>query len=273
MVAIATTWSQPVAEEVVFSNYLASRRQRPRRPCATFTRQAWRMGRNTGCSSAQPTRRTSTPCLRLSFAAAPAVSPRSMSTGSNSAHCESVRWLGYAMPGTVTATSRAPIGAHSATSIGRDVRRGRHTSVGLCRHTCMQNRNRFVVTAALAVSAAFVGGWAQFAPRQFYTSFPLPGRHWVSMLGDYNEHLIRDVGSLYLALLAISVWALLRPHEESFLLVGLAWLVFSVPHLIFHLAHLDRFGTADRVGNLVTLGGTVVLAALLMIPSRHAQGS
>lgn len=129
------------------------------------------------------------------------------------------------------------------------------------------------MTAALAVSAAFVGGWAQFAPRQFYTSFPLPGRHWVSMLGDYNEHLIRDVGSLYLALLAISVWALLRPHEESFLLVGLAWLVFSVPHLIFHLAHLDRFGTADRVGNLVTLGGTVVLAALLMIPSRHAQGS
>lgn len=129
------------------------------------------------------------------------------------------------------------------------------------------------MTAVLAVSAALVGGWAQFAPRAFYTSFPLPGRDWVSMLGSYNEHLIRDVGSLYLALLAISVWTLLRPRDESFLLVGLAWLVFSIPHFIFHLMHLDMFGTADKVGTIVALGGTVVLAALLLIPSRDAKGN
>ena len=53
------TWSQPVAEAVVFSNDFVSRRERPRRPWATSTRQACWMGRNTGCLSSQPTRRTS----------------------------------------------------------------------------------------------------------------------------------------------------------------------------------------------------------------------
>ena len=53
------TWSQPVAEAVVFSNDFANRRERPRRPWATSTRQACRMGRKTGCLSSHPTRRTS----------------------------------------------------------------------------------------------------------------------------------------------------------------------------------------------------------------------
>jgi hypothetical protein len=135
----------------------------------------------------------------------------------------------------------------------------------------MQTESRLVVTTVLAVSAAFVGGWAQFAPHSFYTSFPLPGRQWVSLLGDYNEHLIRDVGSLYLALLAISIWALVRPRDETFRVVGLAWLVFSVPHFVFHLAHLDMFGTVDKIGNILTLGGTAVLAALLLVPVRHPK--
>jgi hypothetical protein len=95
------TWSQPVADVVVFSNDLASRRQRPRRPCATSTRQAWRMGRNSGCLSSHPTRRTSKPCRRPSFAAAPAVSPRSTSTSSSrpvtprSARCSRMAWAAW----------------------------------------------------------------------------------------------------------------------------------------------------------------------------------
>ena len=53
------TWSQPVAEMVVFSNDLARRQDRPRRLCATSTRQACRMGRKTGCLSSHPTLWTS----------------------------------------------------------------------------------------------------------------------------------------------------------------------------------------------------------------------
>ncbi len=124
------------------------------------------------------------------------------------------------------------------------------------------------VAGVLAASAAYVGGWAAWAPHSFYDSFPGLGRRWVSVLGPYDEHLVRDVGGLYLALMTISVWAALRPMAETFRLVGLAWEVFSVPHLAFHAAHLNMYEVGDRVGNVVALGGTVALAAVLLVPQR-----
>lgn len=126
-----------------------------------------------------------------------------------------------------------------------------------------------VVAGVLGLTAVIVGGWALFAPHSFYTSFPLPGHHWVSALPAYNEHLTTDVGAFYLALFAISLWAVRRPNEETFRLVGTAWLVFSVPHVIFHSAHLSALSAVDAVGNVVSLGATVVLAALLLVPSRR----
>jgi hypothetical protein len=125
----------------------------------------------------------------------------------------------------------------------------------------------------LAAIALFVGAWAAFAPRSFFTSFPLPGHHWIAPLPAYNEHLTRDVGDLYLGLFAISLWAVCRPRQETFRLVGTAWLVFSVPHLAFHAAHLDLFSTPDAVGNAVTLGAAIVLAALLVWPQPRRSKS
>jgi hypothetical protein len=135
----------------------------------------------------------------------------------------------------------------------------------------MKLRSKRVMVAVLALSAAVVGGWASAAPRSFVSSFPLPGHHWVAPLGPYNEHLTRDVGGLYLALLVVSLWAVVRPRPEFLRLAALAWLVFSVPHLVFHLSHLDMFGTVDQIGNVASLGGTVVLAALLLVPTREVS--
>jgi hypothetical protein len=59
---------------------LESLRLRPRRPCATSTRHACRMGRNTCCLSSHPTRRISTSCRWPSSWAAAAVTPRSTRT-------------------------------------------------------------------------------------------------------------------------------------------------------------------------------------------------
>jgi hypothetical protein len=140
----------------------------------------------------------------------------------------------------------------------------------LSRQHSVSIRSKQAMAAVLALSAADVGVWASVAPRSFSRSFPLPGRHWVSALGPYNEHLTRDVGGLYLALLIVSGWAVARPRPEILRLAGAAWLAFSLPHLAFHLAHLDMFATVDQVGNVVVLGGTVVLAAaLLLLPSRE----
>ena len=124
------------------------------------------------------------------------------------------------------------------------------------------------VLAALAVSAGVVGGWAVVAPRSFNNSFPSPGHAWVRVLGPYNEHLVRDVGTLYLVLLVVSVWGVLRPTTQGFALAGAVWLVFSVPHLMYHLAHLEMYGAVDRAGNVISLGGTVLLAGLLLLPAQ-----
>lgn len=130
----------------------------------------------------------------------------------------------------------------------------------------MGNRGKRAAAALLALSAADVGLWASIAPRSFFTSFPGGGHHWVSVIGPYDEHLVRDVGGLYLSLLAVSVWAVVRPRSEITRLTGVAWLVFSLPHLAFHAAHLGSFGLADQAGNMVALGGAVVLAMVLLLP-------
>ena len=130
---------------------------------------------------------------------------------------------------------------------------------------------------AVMIGLGFVqtvnGLWALFAPRSFYEDFP-PGRGgWVSALPAYNEHLLRDVGGLFLAtgvLLLIAAWRLDRP------LVGVslvAWLLFAVPHTVYHLFNLAPYGTADAVGNVISLGLTVVLpGALLVLLARPAAG-
>lgn len=124
-----------------------------------------------------------------------------------------------------------------------------------------------VIAAILAASAGFVGFWAAIAPHSFYRSFPLPGHHWISTAGPYDEHLVRDVGGLYLSLLVVSVWALARRQSEPLRVVGAAWLVFSLPHLLFHLDHLDGMTTLDKMGEAVSLAVTLFLAALLTLPS------
>lgn len=123
-----------------------------------------------------------------------------------------------------------------------------------------------LATAILAATALLVGGYAELAPRTFYDRFPISSHPWIAPTGAYDEHLIRDVGSAYLALFVLSGWGLLRRSRETTVLTGAVWATFSIPHLAFHLAHLDEFRTADRIGNVVTLGGTVVLSLMLLVP-------
>jgi hypothetical protein len=129
-------------------------------------------------------------------------------------------------------------------------------------------RIKQVFAGILALTGLYAGLWAAAWPRQFYDSFPGFGRHWVALLGPYNEHLVRDVGGLYLAMAIVSLWACVRPRGETLAMAGLGWLGFNIPHCIYHLNHLDMYGGVDQAGNVVTLVGVVILAALLLVPSR-----
>jgi len=128
----------------------------------------------------------------------------------------------------------------------------------------MSVRGQRITLGVLLLVALVTGLWALLASRSFYHSFPTSSMHWVATDGPYNRHLISDVGSMYLALGALTAAALARPALAR--LAGVVWLVFSVPHWIYHSAHLDIYGTRDQVLNEVALVAVVLLAALLCVP-------
>lgn len=116
--------------------------------------------------------------------------------------------------------------------------------------------------AVLLVAALSIGLTAAAFPRAFYDDFPF-FTHWVELLPPFNEHLVTDVGGLYLGfaiLFGRAAWtferALVRP-------LCVAWLVTAGVHLIFHASHLEGFGTADAIAEIASL-------ALLLAPAAVA---
>lgn len=132
----------------------------------------------------------------------------------------------------------------------------------------MSRRISLAAAALLTAQGAYVGLWAGLFPRAFYDSFPGMNRHWVTSDGPYNEHLVRDVGGLYLALAAVGALALAWRDRHSRVILGVAWMVFGVLHLGYHLTHLGSVALAtDRVGELVALSGSAALAMLVLAPT------
>jgi len=121
-----------------------------------------------------------------------------------------------------------------------------------------------IALALLAVVGLQVGLWAAVAPQSFYDDFPGAGRIWVSVDGPYNQHLVRDVGALNLALAVVAIVAFVTLSRAAVLAAGGAWLAYGVPHLTYHLRHLDPLDTADQVAVPLSLFLSVVLGALVL---------
>jgi hypothetical protein len=112
--------------------------------------------------------------------------------------------------------------------------------------------------AILLASAASIGAVAAFAPHTFYADFPFL-RHWVELLPPYNEHLVTDVGGLYLGFAVLFGWAAWTLQPTLVRAVCSAFLLTSALHLIFHATHLEGFDTGDAIGQIGSL-------AFLLIP-------
>lgn len=113
-----------------------------------------------------------------------------------------------------------------------------------------------LLLSALAVAAAVVGIWASAAPASFYQDFVL-GRQWVALDGPYNEHLVRDVGGLNLALAILTVTAARWPHPRLVGSVAVATLAYAIPHVGYHTTAMEPFGVVDIIAQMVTLSGQV----------------
>ena len=99
-----------------------------------------------------------------------------------------------------------------------------------------------------------VGLVATLAPRAFYDDVP-----WVNLVPPFSEHLMRDYGAMNLSLALVFVVAAITMDRRMVRTALGAYLLFAIPHLIFHLTHLEHFTMAAAVGQTIAL----TIAALL----------
>jgi hypothetical protein len=123
--------------------------------------------------------------------------------------------------------------------------------------------------AVLAVTPAWVGIWATVAPRGFYDNFPGGGHHWVTAVGAYDEHLVRDVGALYLGSLVMLAFAFAWLDRRLVQAALVSYAVAGVPHLAYHASSLDGFSTGDAVAEIAGLALNVVLPLALLPATRR----
>ncbi len=114
--------------------------------------------------------------------------------------------------------------------------------------------------AVFAVIELVLGVWTLFFPSSFYNDVPT-----VDLTPPFSEHLMRDFGSATLGLAVVLGAAAILPTTRLVIVALVAYLAFSVPHLVFHAGHLD--GATPTEGGLLmtTLVASVVAPAALVV--------
>lgn len=127
----------------------------------------------------------------------------------------------------------------------------------------------------LALSSLQIGLWALLAPSSFYNDFPGLGQAaWIAADGPYNEHLIRDVGALNLALVFVLVAAAVTLSRQLILTAAGAALVWGVPHLIYHMFADDELSGSDVAVSLSGLAFfCAVPIAVIVLGNRRANAA
>jgi hypothetical protein len=120
------------------------------------------------------------------------------------------------------------------------------------------------VRSVLIFFAAYelvLGLWLTFFPAEFYE---LPTVDWTP---PYSEHLFRDLGGASLGIGIVLVAAAIRLERVLALVALLAFLAFALPHLVFHLGHLE----SGEPGWSTVLA--IVLALSVLVPASALPGA
>ena len=120
----------------------------------------------------------------------------------------------------------------------------------------------------LTVVEILVGLVATLAPQAFYDHVP-----WVNLMPPFSEHLMRDYGAMNLALALIFVVAATTMQRRLVRLALVAYLLFAIPHLIFHVMHLENFTMAAAVAQTTLLTLAVLLPIALLILTTHRRNA
>ncbi len=136
-------------------------------------------------------------------------------------------------------------------------------STSTLRTSARDGRLGIVVLGVMFLPAGFQ---AALFPQSFYDDFPV-GRGWIAATGDpYSEHLVRDVGALFLALVVVSLWTWVEPRLAR--PVAAAWLVQGLLHLTYHVGHLDGLDGMDEAAML----GSLIIVPILALATLATAG-
>jgi hypothetical protein len=117
--------------------------------------------------------------------------------------------------------------------------------------------------AGLVLLAVLNGGqgiWAYLAPRSFYDGVPT-----VSRYPPFSQHFATDFGGLQLAMMVVMGAAALLMERHLVITALIAFLVYALTHLIFHLTHLMGMTGSALVLNTAGLGVVAAIPAVLLI--------
>jgi hypothetical protein len=110
-----------------------------------------------------------------------------------------------------------------------------------------------------------IGLWALVDTHGWFTTFPGAGHHWLPAYGGYNAHLAVDVGATFVALGALLLLAALWLERRLVQAALIVYLLYAVPHLVYHLGADDALPSGDRIASDLTLALSVIAPALLLL--------
>ncbi|MDP1818847.1 MAG: hypothetical protein Q8K58_03025 [Acidimicrobiales bacterium] len=123
---------------------------------------------------------------------------------------------------------------------------------------------------ALAVPQLVTGAWAVFDPAGWFQDFPGFGPALVGADPPYNAHLATDAGAGFLATGVLLVLAALWGRPREVVLALVTHLVFSTPHLVFHVRNpAPGLTSSEDAQNVATLAIAVALPVLLFWGNRE----
>jgi hypothetical protein len=120
----------------------------------------------------------------------------------------------------------------------------------------------------MTVVELVLGFWTLLFPRTFYYDVPT-----IDLTPPYSEHLLRDFGGATLGLAVVLGAAAIWLERRVVIVALVAYLAFSVPHLVFHVGHLHGASGVEAVVLVGLLAAAVALPLLLIVLAARLPGS
>ncbi len=125
---------------------------------------------------------------------------------------------------------------------------------------------RWTSALLLGLPHISIGLWGLLQRESFYNDFPGVEPSIIDAWPPFNDHLINDTAIGFLATGSGLVLAAALGDRSANVIALFTFLVFVVPHLVFHLLNPSELMTAsENLTNNLFLASSPALAALLLV--------